>query len=119
MNVRVKAALVAATAATVVGGLALPANAGTYQAETVHGSFSCGGGSKQTLNYSYARGNVTVTVYYNNHCSHAMHIAGDKQTSRGTIEQFGCFTAPAYKKSKHVFRVNGTDFSDVNLVKHC
>ena len=119
MNVRVKAALVAATAATVVGGLALPASAGTYQAETVHGSFSCGKGSKQTLNYSYKRGYVTVTVYYNNHCSHAMHIAGDKQTSHGTIEQFACFTAGAHKKSHHVFRVNGTDFSDVNLVKHC
>jgi hypothetical protein len=118
MNVRLKAAVVVAAAATAVGALALPADAGTYRTQ-VTGSFPCGGGSKQRLNYSYTRGYVTVTVYYNNHCPRSKHIAGDKQTSHGTIEQFGCFTAKAHTKSKHVFRVNGSDFSGINLVSHC
>lgn len=109
MEFLAKAAVLAAAGSIAIGGLALPAGADTVSAQ-VRGSFPCGDGSGKRFNYSYSRGTVTVTVYYNNHCSTKKALVAFAQ-HRDKIERIGCAPVPAHKKSSKKFRVNGPDFS--------
>ncbi|MFC4911598.1 hypothetical protein [Actinomadura gamaensis] len=118
MKLHTKAAVLASAGSLALGGLALPAQAGTVHAQTVRGSFPCKDGSGKSFSYSYARGIVTVTVYFNNHCRTSKGLVGLAQ-HRNKIERIGCVPVKAHKKGSHKFRVNGPDFSGLGLDKHC
>ncbi|MGW6504089.1 hypothetical protein [Nonomuraea angiospora] len=70
-NLRVLAAAVvaASTLTTLAGGAAQAAT--SSQAPVHRSSLSCGLPAAKA-NYSWADGRTSVTVYFNNHCSHKM-----------------------------------------------
>ncbi|MET9227657.1 hypothetical protein [Lentzea sp. NPDC003310] len=72
---------------------------GEVSAQAVHRkSAACASPSGQKINISWGDGNVTTTVYYNNHCNQARAI--ELEFVRENGERFNkCFVAPAKKKS--------------------
>lgn len=88
-----------------VGVLAAPAAAsaatlasGDFSAQAVHRkSAACASPSGEKINISWGDGNVTTTVYYNNHCNQKRAIELEFVRENGT--RFNkCFVAPARTK---------------------
>jgi len=87
-----------------VGALSAPASAATdpsddVSAAAVHTkSAACASPSGQKINISWGDGNVSTTVYYNNHCNQKRAI--ELQFVRESGEFFTkCVVAPANTKS--------------------
>jgi hypothetical protein len=98
-----KLVLATVGAGVAVGVLTAPAIAsaetsGDVSAAAVHRkSAACASPSGQKINISWGDGNVTTTVYYNNHCNQARAIELEFVKESG--EKFNkCFVAPAGKK---------------------
>lgn len=83
------------------GLLPVAANAetsGDVSVQAVHRkSANCASPSGKKINISWGDGNVTTTVYYNNHCNQARAIELEFVRENGTIFN-KCFVAPANKK---------------------
>jgi len=55
-----------------------------------------------TANFSWVKGNLATTVYYNNHCSHAVKVTAHL----GDLADFTkCVTVKAGMKDKRVYRL--------------
>ncbi|MGI5328101.1 hypothetical protein [Actinomadura nitritigenes] len=67
-------------------------------AATHHKSASCASPKGSKINISWGDGNVSTTVYYNNHCSQKRAIWLDFRRSNGSYFS-KCFVAPAKTKS--------------------
>ncbi|MET9632486.1 hypothetical protein ABZX92_34025 [Lentzea sp. NPDC006480] len=80
---------------------------GDVSVQAVHRkSAACASPSGQKINISWGDGNVTTTVYYNNHCNQARAIELEFVRENGTIFT-KCFVAPARKKdSKEIDNSN-------------
>jgi hypothetical protein len=55
-----------------------------------------------SANFSWEEGNVTTTVYYNNHCSHAVKVTAHLHDLADFTE---CLTVKAGKKDKKIYRL--------------
>jgi hypothetical protein len=96
----VAAALVGAPAASAATAPAGAAPAGKVSAAAKHTkSASCASPKGSKINISWGDGNVSTTVYYNNHCAQKRAIWLDFRRSNGTYFS-KCFVAPAKTKSK-------------------
>lgn len=88
---------------------------GDVSVQAVHRkSAACSSPSGQKINISWGDGNVTTTVYYNNHCNQARAIELEFVRENGT--RFNkCFVAPAKKKSsKEIDNSNPNKVSILN-----
>lgn len=85
------AAMVSAPAAASASTTGVSAKA------THHKSAACKTPKGQRINISWGDGNVSTTVYYNNHCNQKRAIELDFRRSNGTYFS-KCFVAPARKK---------------------
>ena len=96
-------AAVAVCAGVLLGGVAAPAGAqqaapgGATTLGTHHGSAACKTPKGSKINISWGDGNVSTTVYYNNHCKQKRAIVLQFVRENGT--RFDkCFVAPARTK---------------------
>lgn len=86
-----------------VGALSVPAvasaeTAGDVSVQAVHRkSAACSSPSGQKINISWGDGNVSTTVYYNNHCNQKRAIELEFVRENGTIFN-QCVVAPANTK---------------------
>jgi hypothetical protein len=55
-----------------------------------------------TANFSWVEGNLATTVYYNNHCSHAVKITAHLSDLADFTK---CLTVKAGMKDKRVYRL--------------
>lgn len=91
----VAAALAGAPAAS-----AATAPSGKVSAAAKHNkSASCASPKGSKINISWGDGNVSTTVYYNNHCSQKRAVWLDFRRSNGTYFS-KCFVAPAKTKGR-------------------
>ncbi|WP_433513221.1 hypothetical protein ACQP2T_57950 [Nonomuraea sp. CA-143628] len=112
--------LLGSAAATAL--LVAPATAGTAQASTKtaaakattasaqagveRDSIRCSKPRGKWANYSWGEGNTTVTIYFNNHCSHKVSakIAFERKGSVGDkVTKYRCMTVNAHTKGKKKF----------------
>ncbi|WP_433248940.1 hypothetical protein [Actinomadura nitritigenes] len=96
-------ALLGAGVAAVLAGApaasAATAPSGKVSAAAKHTkSASCASPKGSKINISWGDGNVSTTVYYNNHCSQKRAIWLDFRRSNGSYFS-KCFVAPAKTKS--------------------
>lgn len=56
-----------------------------------------------TANFSWVEGNLATTVYYNNHCSHAVKVTAHL---RDLADFTKCVTVKAGMKDKRVYRLS-------------
>ncbi|MEV6867397.1 hypothetical protein AB0M44_41200 [Streptosporangium subroseum] len=71
-----------------------------------HASVSCSKPSGKRANYSWGEGTTTVTIYFNNHCSHkvSVKISFERKGSSGaTVSTSRCMTVNAKTKGSKKF----------------
>ncbi|HTI26873.1 MAG TPA: hypothetical protein VL652_38165 [Kutzneria sp.] len=97
---------IAALAASAIGLGLMAAAAPTASATDVkHASISCTTPKDANANYSWANGINSVTVYFNNHCSHKVSagiVVEDVQDGRLDIY---CMVTNGGTKGKHKFDI--------------
>ncbi|MFI0962399.1 hypothetical protein ACH4S8_13510 [Streptomyces sp. NPDC021080] len=97
--------------------LSIPVFSGSAQAfdgPASKNSWGCDDSSKR-VNFSYHPGDVTTTVYYNNHCDYTVQAAADIKDHNGSLTH-DCFSIPAGKKS-HIKFQQGASGTFINIDK--
>lgn len=98
-----------------VPAVASAQTSGDVSAQAVHRkSAACASPSGQKINISWGDGNVTTTVYYNNHCNQARAIELEFVRENGTIFN-KCFVAPAKKKGNK--EIDNSNPNKVSILK--
>ncbi|MEV6239046.1 hypothetical protein [Lentzea sp. NPDC051838] len=88
---------------------------GDVSVQAVHRkSAACASPDGQKINISWGDGNVTTTVYYNNHCNQARAIELEFVRENGTIFT-KCFVAPAKKKDNK--EIDNSNPNKVSILK--
>ncbi|MBG0816953.1 hypothetical protein [Planomonospora sp. ID82291] len=115
MNYRKLAPAVAALAVLCVPSVAA---AGTAEssADVHRKSAACASPSGEKINVSWGDGNVTTTVYYNNHCNQKRAVKLQFVRENGTIF-YKCFTVGA--KSKGSKKIDNSMPNKVTLPGSC
>ena len=96
---------IAALAASAIGLGLMAAAAPAAQADSGAGHIKCTAPAGEQANYSWADGITTVTVYFNNHCSHKVSagiVVEDVQDGRLDIY---CMVTNGGTKGKHKFDI--------------
>jgi hypothetical protein len=119
------ATAVSAQAGTAQTGAAIAAAKGStasVSAGVERDSVSCSKPRGKRANYSWGEGNTTVTIYFNNHCSHKVSVritfvrkgsVGDKAS------KYRCMTVNAKTKGKKKFYAAVYKPYSVTRVAHC
>ncbi|GLW10366.1 hypothetical protein Misp01_54940 [Microtetraspora sp. NBRC 13810] len=98
----------ASSNAATAAAKAAPAKAATASARAAveRDSVKCSKPGGKWANYSWGEGNTTVTIYFNNHCSHKVStkIAFERKGSVGDkVTKYRCMTVNARTKGKKKF----------------
>lgn len=100
------------------GAVAPSASAATLDAQAVHrASISCDKPSGAKANYSWAGGITTVTVYFNNHCSHRVAAGIVLEDEDGALS-VQCMETNGGTKGNKKFHI-GVDHHVARVQKGC
>lgn len=108
-----------ATATTAGTATAARTSSGGVSAQAVHRkSAKCVSPRGKKINISWGDGNVTTTVYYNNHCNQKRAIELEFVRENGT-RFYKCFVAPAKKSGKK--KIDNSNPNKVTILSrgHC
>ncbi|SDC41169.1 hypothetical protein [Actinokineospora iranica] len=101
------------------GVAASPAAATGVDAQDTHrASIACAKPKGEKANYSWGDGNISVTVYFNNHCSHKVDAGIVTQNATDGTYSIRCMTTNGGTKGKKKFNIGALN-KVVKIQKGC